>query len=141
MPRVLPFVFLAKTLMIYVEICEWLGRRYAEKGDFRESQNYFHRQRELLAPRSDFSDTLTLWKAFPNQNKAANNVQFEESQLATYIKTNTMKTFWNSHGTSSEVSEPVVTALRKDFSSFGKVHEDADIAIYKIPLQGWEREG
>jgi len=100
---------------------------------------FYQRQREILAPRPDFSETLTLWKAFPNQNKAANKVLLEESHLSESIKANTMKTFWNSHGTPSQVSEPVVTALRPDFSSFGKVHEDADIAIYKIPLQGWER--
>ena len=86
----------------------------------------------------DFQETLALWKAFPQQNKASNSSS-KETALAEYIKASSCKSMLNSHETAQEVSEPVLTAQRKDFSSFGgRVHLDAGIAVYKIPLQGWE---
>ena len=100
---------------------------------------YFSKdKRELLTQKPDFQEQLALWKAFPQQNKAANSSS-KESALAEYIQASSCKSLWNSHETAEEVSEPALTAMRKDFSSFGgRVHLDAGIAVYKVPLQGWE---
>ena len=97
-------------------------------------------QRELLTRKPDFQETMELWKAFPQQNKAANSSSSsKEAALAEYIQASSCKSLWNSHETMQEVSEPTLAAKRQDFSSFGgRVHLDTGIAVYKIPLQGWE---
>lgn len=119
-------------------LCEWVARRYAEKCDFSNAQSYFKRKRDLLTPLPNYEDTLSLWTAFPNQNKAAFVALGEQAALSDFIKASQSKRLWNQHGTSEELSEKVVTAKRQDFSSFGGKHEDADVMIYKVPLQGWE---
>ena len=95
------------------------------------------RKREISNQKPNFEETLSLWKAFPQLNRAANSA-LSDSSLASYIKASTNKSFWDSHSTADEVSEPALTAKREDFSSFGGVHQDCGVAIYKIPLQGWE---
>ena len=95
-------------------------------------------QRELLTKKPEFQETMALWKAFPQQNKATNSSS-KEVALAEYIQASSCKSLLNSHETAQEVSEPALTAKRQDFSSFGsRVHLDTGVAVYKVPLQGWE---
>jgi hypothetical protein len=116
------------------ELVEWLAIRYAERCEFKESQYYYRRLREMQQPVVNKEELLLLWRVPATQQTPEQKALMAAAYYNTHKKENKVIE-------SQDTPDAHVRAARKDHSWFGGTHNDTNVVIYQPPLQGWNLEG
>jgi len=105
---------------------DYLGLRYAQRGEFEQSRLYYKRARELRDPQCDPEEMIERWKLRPQ--RISEEKVFEAISKKYYLK----------YENDTEVDNNIAIN-RQDYINFNGCHKSSSIKLYKPPDQGWEK--
>lgn len=110
------------------DVLSWLGRKYAQKSDFKSSQHYYEQVRLIQDRSSTFQEFCAVNTLLPTARTSTSDsslmkilIQTEKKNLLT--------------GFEKQASQE----RRRDYSVFGGRHQQASTRVYTIPSVGWEK--